>query len=158
MITVWCTQRRHAIKRSLPNHKTVKMHHKCQTHHMKHNQKKKKKKLTHTFSHSLFKQSSQPQLDTWRMLHLMNMWGQKNDIDLKIPWFCYSAMHSNDQLFGLRMVFLSPNSQSMTAMLTILSHQREFSALILSCSTAALLCLCTNAPNSYQAEQKSCSF
>lgn len=54
----------------------------------------------------------------------------KNSIDFEIPWFCYHAMHSNDQLFGLRLGFLGgPSSSSssrsdMKSILTLRRHQR----------------------------------
>ena len=78
---------------------------------------------------------------------------EKNYIDFKIPWFCYSAMQSNDQLFGLSLTLLrspsSPNS-NMKSTLTIQIHQRESIDLILGCSTPALLYLCINAVNIHQ--------
>lgn len=101
-------------------------------------------------------QSSHPRLDTGWTLRLMNMrykWGQKCYIDFKIPWFCYSAMHSNDQLFGLRPAFLRSLSPAVARAwkltLAVRNHQREFGALILSCSNAALSVRlrCSDSPN-----------
>lgn len=109
MITVWCTQRRHAIKRSLLNHKTVKMHHKSVRCAMRNITKTTTtKNKTRSFSHSplqaIITSSTRHRLK--RCIKWIRVGGQKRCIDFKIPWSCRSAMHSNDQLFGLRLAFL----------------------------------------------------